>query len=484
MRHHQLAVSVAASALFFVTGWARAEVALPTIEGPITEPRIPALAATTFPLGDHGYVQEEFFISGEATSYTSDEALTSDGLWSVTPADTTTYKTRIVVHRPIDPEEFNGTVFVEWLNVSGGLDAPPDWLMGHTQIMRMGMAWVGVSAQFVGVEGGGGGIIELPLKTLDAERYESLLHPGDSFSFDMYAQAGRAVRDEFATVLGGLEPKRVIAGGQSQSAARLTTYINAVHPIAGLFDGFFVHSRPGSATHLSQDPQENIPPPSPALIRTDISTPVFTIQVETDMRVLGFFPARQPDTETFRLWELPGASHTDLYTLRDGMGDVGGDPSVARVKEVSDPIPGLVECDGPVNDGPHHFLINAAIFAMDRWLRRGVPPTIAPRIQMTTDPELEFERDEHGNALGGIRTPWLDAPLATLSGEGQMGSGFCFLFGATELFDEAKLATLYPTRRAFAQPFRASLRAARKNRFLRRHDTKLIRRSVRDVARR
>jgi hypothetical protein len=26
-----------------------------------------------------------------------------------------------------------------------------------------------------------------------------------------------------------------------------------------------------------------------------------------------------------------------------------------------------------------------------------------------------FNRDENGNALGGIRTPWVDAPIATFT---------------------------------------------------------------------
>jgi len=44
-------------------------------------------------------------------------------------------------------------VIVEWLNVSGGVDAAPDWIQGHVELIRDGFAWIGVSAQFVGVEG-------------------------------------------------------------------------------------------------------------------------------------------------------------------------------------------------------------------------------------------------------------------------------------------------------------------------------------------
>ena len=62
------------------------------------------------------------------------------------------YTTRAVVMRPIDPHRFNGTVVVEWLNVSGGADAGPDWILAHNELIREGFAWVGVSAQKVGVD--------------------------------------------------------------------------------------------------------------------------------------------------------------------------------------------------------------------------------------------------------------------------------------------------------------------------------------------
>ena len=133
---------------------ARAQVPTPTVDGPITSPGSAFVASTSFDLGQVGYRQEEYFLSGTATAYTSAAPLTSDGAWSVTPGDTAGYKTRILVNRPIDPKKFNGTVVVEWLNVSGGLDAAPDWIARAHEIIRDGCAWVGVSAQNVGVEAG------------------------------------------------------------------------------------------------------------------------------------------------------------------------------------------------------------------------------------------------------------------------------------------------------------------------------------------
>ena len=67
------------------------------------------------------------FLAGTATAYKSSSCLSSNGRWTVTPASTAAYKTRLVVYRPIDPKRFDGTVVVEWLNVSGGVDATARW---------------------------------------------------------------------------------------------------------------------------------------------------------------------------------------------------------------------------------------------------------------------------------------------------------------------------------------------------------------------
>ncbi len=155
---------------------AGAQVPTPTIEGPITSPGSPFLpSSTSFNLAQVGYAQAEYFISGTAGAYTSALPLAGDGMWTVTPGETAAYKTRLLLYRPTKPNKFNGTVVVEWLNVSGGLDAPPDWIGAHTELIRDGFAWVGVSAQIVGVEGGTAlvGVVNLPLKKVNSARYGS-----------------------------------------------------------------------------------------------------------------------------------------------------------------------------------------------------------------------------------------------------------------------------------------------------------------------
>ena len=118
-------------------------------------PGTPFYAGVLFDEAEVGYVETEYFFSGTATSYIARDELASNGIWSIQPADTAPYNSRIVVLRPANDADFNGTVVVESFNVTGGLDSAPDWLPMHTELMRKGYAWVGVSAQLVGIEGGG-----------------------------------------------------------------------------------------------------------------------------------------------------------------------------------------------------------------------------------------------------------------------------------------------------------------------------------------
>jgi hypothetical protein len=271
-----------------------------------------------------------------------------------------------------------------------------------------------------------------------------------------------------------LKVKRMLAAGASQSAFRLVTYINAVHPLGGIYDGFLVHSRGGGGpfgARLSEAPLTQVNVPFPTLIRDDIDVPVLTLQMETDLTFLAFFPARQVDTKRFRLWEVAGTAHLDAYTGK-GQTDLGDSPDIVGLSLTSTPVPGVISCNQPVNDGPQHFVVNAAFAALNRWVATGKPPKPAPRIEMNGPGAVA--RDEHGNALGGIRTPPVDVPIATFGGQ-QSGSGFtCQLFGTTTPFDADKLATLYPRHRAFVAAYKKAANRAVKRGFLRPADAKLM----------
>jgi len=392
-------------------------------------------------LEEAGWVEEEYRASGTATSYRAEGELPADGTYALVEDARADYATRIVVRRPADAEGFNGTVVVEWLNVSGGLDAAPDFAYMADELVRGGYAWVGVSAQHIGVEGGpvavgveaGEGIAGQGLRNLDPARYGDLHHPGDAFAYDIYTQVARALRDPGDTdPLGGLRPERLLAVGESQSGFALTTYVNGVQPLTRAFDGFLVHSRGGAAAPLGEpgagiDIAGTVGGP-PTRIRTDLDVPVLVLETETDVAgILNFLPARQPDTELFRLWEVAGTAHADAYLLgglADGLG-----------------------CPAPVNDGPHHYVVKAALRALDTWVRTGEAPPEADRLEVDESGGTPvLVRDENGNARGGIRTPHVDVPTATLSGEAPPGSSIaCLLFGSTTPLSAERLAELYPS---------------------------------------
>jgi hypothetical protein len=101
-------------------------------------------------------------------------------------------------------------------------------------------------------------------------------------------------------------------------------------------------------------------------------------------------------------------------------------------------------CDGPINNSQHHLVARAALHHLVTWVSGGEAPPEAARLAADPGPPITFRRDEHGNALDGVRTPAVDAPIATVTGEAQ-GDGFCALLGETIRFTPQQLAALYVT---------------------------------------
>jgi hypothetical protein len=420
-----------------------ASVARPTITGPISGgSRGAPFGAMPRQLAErYGYVEEEYFVAGEATAYTEDGAWGSDGRWAVRPSSTAPYTTRILVRRPADPAAFDGTVLVEWLNVSSGQDSEAQFAQAHEELLGHGSAWVGVSAQAVGVQGGGPafsmpGLQAAPLRSWDPDRYGGLQHPGDQYSYDIYSQAaGALVRTGSTDPMGGLPVTWRIAGGESQSAARLVTYANAVQPVTGLFDGFLVHSRSmgGSALH------PDAPPGPPfAWIRTDLDVPVLQFETEGDIFGLPFEPARQPDTPLLRTWEVAGTAHLDRGLL-EYFASAAGAPPDAAVAPVTE------QC-GPINEGPQADVLRKAMESLRTWVVEGTPPATGEPIRVA---DAAIARDELGVAIGGIRTPAVDVPVVVLRGDSAAAGYVCALFGSTVPVDAATLAARYPSHEAY-----------------------------------
>jgi hypothetical protein len=428
----------------------------PKVSGPITGGKHGRpFASYLGNVSDIGYVEEEFFIEGDAHAYNFIGDFPTDGRFNVQKAGAQPYKTRLLVRRPADPKKFNGTVLVEWINVSAGFDIAT---CDPTGIYE-GFAWVAVSAQRVGVHGYAVPTPrpDLPsdkgLRDWDPERYSSLSIPGDSLSYDIFTQGARAVgpkrprsgrRSGTADPMGGLEVKKLVAIGASQSGVRLVSYVNGVQPQENVFDAVMPMVFFGfSATWIDGDlfsaaasagPVQSGPTP----IRNDISAKVFGLNSETE--AVPYLAVRQPDTDTFRYWEIAGASHggtaqgerIDKIMQRDGVAPPPPPPPPADQPAAQPAIRG--------SDVLWHPTCAAAVHQVHRWITTGEAPPIQPLIEFdlaVTPPQPKL--DTFGNALGGVRLPELEVPIAIYDGSTQASP-----FGGHTLpFSPEQLKELY-----------------------------------------
>lgn len=477
-----------------------ADVATPQVTGPIEGgERGRPFTSSVVDLAASGYVEEEFFLDGTATSYAPapGTALGRDGRWNLVEDGGAPYRTRILVRRPEATSRFNGTVLVEWLNVTGGFDIDAVWARIQTEVLREGYAWVGVSAQRASVNGPPvlEGVSD-PLTTWDPERYGTLSIPDDSASYDIFSQAGAVLGRERPRKSGspdpldGLPVRRLLAIGASQSAHRLASYVDGVHPLVRVFDGFLVVGRFGRGASLGT----GLDAPNPLLLRTDLATPVFTVNSESE--ALAHFAARQPDTESLRYWEVAGAAHQDTYV------DAVIDAETSR--DLGFPLP---PCSPPANSMPFQYVLNAALDHLNRWAagvadgRRGgrrlrtlapgaqdasrvirnartsaAPPSFPP-IAISGEPPA-IERDGFGNAKGGIRLPQLRVPTAQYGPVGTPEVLRCDLRGFTIPFSDESLAALYPDHATYVRRVDAATSTALRSGFVLPPDAREIRRDA------
>lgn len=234
----------------------------------------------------------------------------------------------------------------------------------------------------------------------------------------------------------------LLADGESQSAFRMLTYVNAIHPDALVYDGFLIHSRNGSGAPLGGAV------PAPARVRDDLNAPVFQFVTETDLFGIGTgelaFPgARQPDSRSVHTWEVAGTSHADSDYLKAL--SVQGNLQYDNFLDLS----GIFSI---VNTAPQNLAMHAALAALVKWVAEGIRPSGGSPIETSDDAII---RDKNGNAVGGIRLPHIEVPVAVLSGEGPIR-----LSGQTIPFDTVTLNALYPSAAYYIDAVIASAQAA------------------------
>ncbi len=404
----------------------------PSVTGPILETTVPGDPAhgypffsTTVDMARQGYVEEEFFFAGTANTYNINLLVPKLDTAVVTSTGIP-YSTRMIVRRPLSPGDFNGTVIMEWQNNAAGYDLDGFWAYSHEHFIRRGYAWIGVSAQSMGVNGASG------LKAWSPARYGSLNLASDALSWDIFSQAAQAVRNPASVdPLSGLKAQRIFAVGLSMAANRLLMYHNSIHPLAEVFDAFLLVG-------------------GGALLRTDLNVKVFKILSETD--VAGNANAksqawiRQPASDHFRRWEVAGAAHLDFHLAQE-----------FAPLQVRDGLPVIAAegCTLPAfSHIPYYYVINTTYDHMVNWSRHNVQPPIGPDLEVVTSGSQVsvLARDSFGNALGGVRLAQHAIATATNTGlnfPDRPPTNFCRTFGSYEAFEPATLAMLYPDHQTY-----------------------------------
>ncbi|OFW01682.1 MAG: hypothetical protein A3I61_03470 [Acidobacteria bacterium RIFCSPLOWO2_02_FULL_68_18] len=420
---------------------------------------------TVLDLPKLGYIEEEFFVSGRANVY--DWA--ADGRLTVRTSNAP-YTTRILLRRPADPRRFSGNAVVEIANSARRFDFNFTWGVSHGSFLEQGDVFVVLTLAQPNLEG---------LKLFNPARYAplSMANPTpeeacvvgrgggppqtstfeDGLQWDILSQVGallKAARP--GGPLAGFDVQRLYMTAYDGIMA---TYMAAIHPHARLangrpvYDGYIQHRHPPLARIRRCAPAPAAADPRQTLRNLDV--PLIRIVPETD--VLTLYRFRRDDSDApgdrYRLYEVAGGSHADgwFYPFQ---------PSVADLKKIGSAYPYLAswpfhnQCEPemllmktPINT----YVLDAAYANLTRWIREGAAPPRAERIRVENGgtPQARVVRDQFGNARGGVRTPYVDVPVATYHTTSK-GETFCPELGRTEPFDWARLNALYGTPQKYA----------------------------------
>ena len=474
----RILVSCLVSVLGSITGGACAAsptvVPIPSVEGPI-----PVTAAShvwngaewqwvPIHLAEHGYVEEEYYVSGNANVY---EVLPASD-YQVRTLRSGPYTTRIIVRRPANMRQWSGRVAVEIINMSAGYDWTANWAALWESIIDRKDIYVGITSKPNVLPG---------MVRFDAARYGRLsfanpLPPGEQtcgrlpqesgydpnlsrlyengLAYDIFSQVGALLKSSSPGNPLGSPARRAYLVGESQSGGYINVYYKWIHQLARLpdgkpvYDGFLIEDfgtgpSPSAALHQCAAP---LAADDPQRVLNHHAEPLVVVNSQV------FYPrvGRPPNSDTpgnrFMLWMTAGASHgwTQQYDYSDaaredlqkaGFVVGGGDFS-------------HFSCDQRQPEIQLYMFERTLYAYLDRWVSSGKAPPTAP------DPVIEngqYVLDADGNMLGGLRMPEMDVPIATYRGV-LTPSADCT--SAVQPFSSKQLQQRYPTHRAYTLAFR------------------------------
>lgn len=386
-------------------------------------------------LAVHGYVESEHLLGGTAGDWRSGEPGAPSRGGAAVP-----YRTRLLVRRPIDPRRESGIVHVEPLHPH--MDAGLSWEALGEHMIRRGDAWVGVTIH--------PHIAGQMRELLDPQRYGALLVPGRGTEWDILSDALDAIRHG---AVEGLRSTRIVLSGRSATGSFCRVFARERFATArgGLADAvaIFISSggageagyprlSPGDRTIDDDDPRRTV---------RDCGIPVFEILSETESETHRDQLREDSDSpgDVYRLFQIAGSAHIEDWP---GAGSTNATALAAAGLDTG--TFGVVE---PRSDARSDLISRALMDQLVGVLDGGVAVR-APRFvydQSAEEPGRMLRRDADGNALGGIRSPWVEAPLA---GYRPHGTALPAPDGATgpdwtPLADRALAAGLVGTMRAF-----------------------------------
>ncbi|PIC63044.1 hypothetical protein CSV79_13885 [Sporosarcina sp. P13] len=401
---------------------------------------------------DYGYEEKEFFQSGKANVY----GINEKDIPYIKSSDNE-YTTRLLVRFPEDASKFSGRVYIDILNSTSGVDLEGSWGRSYDWYMNEGHAYIGITSKTDTINA---------LKRFDSNRYEDLNWQvngvgEDGLFWDMLSQLGTMLRTEQASdLVGGLNPEHVYLNGQSRSGFYLNTYITLFDQFLKtanngkpMYDGYLNLVGPGTTNVHSNGPK-------PHVTYSETSVPYMVVMSEFEHRfgeVPGFpeyerIADANTSTNKFRFYEVAGAPHSKptVATIPNSAEVALGNGKGRPDKEYE---PGHVESDLNIP-----IFVNAAQENMHKWVTEGIAPPSGQEkwleYHSTNTNGRTFytpKKDEHGNALGGIRSPMIEYPIATYyAGR----SGLLETDGSMVYFTPNKIAKLYPNYdRYYKKPF-------------------------------
>lgn len=437
------------------------------------------------------YMEEEFLVSGFATlfSYANNPPLGPTDLMSI--EDDVPYRTRMIVRRPVDDEQFNGTVVIEWWNSTAGFDTAPVWDISADYFARNGVVYVGVtnSTTSLGFLVGGCRLFGV-LPPTCGTRYSTLSLPENGLAFEMMSQIANLLKSDSPDhpLPVGFDVERIYHAGQSQQGGSLVTYASGFHFDAN--DGYFVQQA-ATARSINFGPAcgADGSPPFPDctprlqfpdnLVSTDLPVPVVHANTETDLEILLFGTAgRQADTPTFRYYEVAGGSHLTVHKDVEILPAGVDGPDAVFLEDL---------CQFELNttgDGPVFvsYVFNALWENMEKQVNHGRTPPAGRQMDVV---DGVVQRDEFGNGLGGIRLPSMTVPTATYTPGNQAAPDLppflqplailaCRLAGSVTPFDVLTEAELYPHHATYVTKVLLAAFKLRFERFLLRTDQEKI----------